>query len=50
MAEVVMTISAVTSIVLGLLTLVFPRLLRWPIGLYLVVTGVVALVSVSFAL
>ena len=37
-------ISAIMAIVIGLLVLIFPRLLRWGIGLYLVIWGILQLI------
>ncbi len=34
------TISAVLAIVLGLAVLLFPKLLRWAVGIWLIVHGV----------
>lgn len=36
-----LTISAVLAIVLGLAVLLFPKLLRWAIGLWLIVHGII---------
>jgi len=40
-----LTISAVLAIILGILVLAFPKLLRWAVGLYLLLFGVLQLVS-----
>jgi uncharacterized membrane protein HdeD (DUF308 family) len=40
---ITLTISAVLAIVLGLAVLLFPKLLRWAVGLYLVVFGILQL-------
>jgi len=40
---ITLTISAVLAIVLGLAVLLFPKLLRWAVGLYLVITGILQL-------
>ncbi|MCX6741890.1 MAG: DUF3096 domain-containing protein [Candidatus Pacearchaeota archaeon] len=37
-------IMAILTILFGVLILVFPKLLRWIIGLYLLVSGLVALI------
>jgi len=36
-------ISAIMAIVIGILVLIFPRLLRWALGLYLIVWGILQL-------
>lgn len=43
MAMVSFTISAVLAIVLGIVVLVFPKLLRWAVGLYLIIFGLLQL-------
>ena len=43
MATIALTISAILAIVLGILVLVFPKLLRWAVGLYLLVFGILQL-------
>jgi len=40
-----LTISALLAILLGILVLVFPKLLRWAVGLYLIIFGVLQLVN-----
>jgi len=40
---ITLTISAVLAIVLGLAVLISPKLLRWAVGLYLVITGILQL-------
>lgn len=45
MALISITLSAIVSIILGILILVFPKLLRWGVGLYLLITGLLMLVS-----
>ena len=39
------TISAVLAIIVGLLVLVFPKLLRIAVGLYLIIVGVLQLLG-----
>jgi len=39
-------VIAVLTILLGVLILLLPRILRWAIGLYLIVSGIVALIGV----
>jgi len=38
------TISAILAIIVGLLVLAFPKFLRWAIGLYLIVVGILQLI------
>lgn len=40
-----LTISAILAIVLGILILIFPKLLRWGVGLYLLIFGIIQLVN-----
>lgn len=42
---ITLTISALLAIVLGILILVFPKLLRWAVGLYLLIFGILQLVG-----
>ena len=39
-------VIAVLTILLGILVLLLPKILRWAIGLYLIVSGLTALISV----
>jgi uncharacterized membrane protein HdeD (DUF308 family) len=43
MVSISLTISAVLAIILGLLVLVWPKILRWAVGLYLIIFGIVQL-------
>lgn len=43
-----LTISAALAIILGLLILIFPKLLRWAVGLYLLVFGILQLTGNYF--
>lgn len=43
MVALSLTISAVLAIILGIVVLVFPSLLRWAIGLYLIIFGILQL-------
>ncbi|NCO10984.1 DUF3096 domain-containing protein [Candidatus Pacearchaeota archaeon CG_4_9_14_0_2_um_filter_39_13] len=43
MVAISLTISAVLAIILGIVVLVFPKLLRWAVGLYLIIFGVLQL-------
>lgn len=45
MATITLTISALLAIILGILVLVFPRLLRWAIGIYLIIFGLLQLLG-----
>jgi len=45
MVAVSFTISAVLAIIIGLLVLVFPKFLRWAIGLYLLIFGILQLLG-----
>jgi hypothetical protein len=46
MVAISLTISAVLSIILGLLILVWPKILRIALGLYFLVIGILGLVNV----
>jgi len=37
-------ISGILAIIVGLLILVFPKLLRWSVGLYFIIIGILQLV------
>jgi ABC-type arginine/histidine transport system permease subunit len=39
------TIGAILAIILGIAVLVFPKILRWAVGLYLLVFGILQLVN-----
>lgn len=45
MVAISLTISALLAIVLGILVLVFPKILRWAIGLYLLVWGILQMIN-----
>ncbi|MDP4039012.1 MAG: DUF3096 domain-containing protein [Candidatus Pacearchaeota archaeon] len=51
MPAISLTISAILAIILGVMILIFPRILRWAVGLYLLIFGVIQLLSnyVSFS-
>ncbi|NCN98950.1 DUF3096 domain-containing protein [Candidatus Pacearchaeota archaeon CG10_big_fil_rev_8_21_14_0_10_35_219] len=49
MVAISLTISAVLAIILGIAILVFPKILRWAVGLYLLVFGLLQLAG-GFAL
>jgi uncharacterized membrane protein len=40
MVTISLTISAVLAIVFGLAVLLFPKLMRWAVGLWLIVWGI----------
>jgi len=40
-----LTISAGLAIVLGILVLVFPKLLRWAVGIWLIAHGILQLIA-----
>jgi len=50
MASIVLTISAVLAIIVGILVLVWPRLLRVAIGIYLIFFGVMQLLQDNLGL
>jgi len=39
MATLSLTISAILAIILGVLILAFPKVLRWAVGIYLIIFG-----------
>lgn len=43
MVAIALTISAILAIILGILILAFPKLLRWAVGLYLLIFGILQL-------
>lgn len=45
MAVISLTISAVLAIILGFVVLIFPKFVRWALGLYLIVFGAIQLSS-----
>lgn len=48
MVLVSVAISAALAIILGLLILVFPKLLRWAVGLYLLIFGILQLLAQAY--
>ncbi len=44
MAALTITVSAILAIVVGLLILIWPKLLRIALGLYLIIAGILALI------
>ncbi len=45
MATISLTISAALAIILGIVVLIFPKLLRWAIGLYLIAFGLLQMTA-----
>lgn len=45
MVAISLTIAAVLAVIFGLLVLVFPKLIRWAVGLYFVVWGILQLIA-----
>ncbi len=45
MVAISLTISAVLAIILGIIVLVFPKILRWAVGLYLILFGILQLLG-----
>lgn len=43
MATLSFTITALLAIVLGLVVIIFPKLLRWAVGIYLILFGILQL-------
>jgi len=39
------TISATLAIIAGILILIFPKLVRWAVGLYLIAIGILSLLN-----
>lgn len=50
MASLVLTLSAIISILAGLLVLVWPKFLRLAIGLYLIAIGILQLLNNNLGL
>jgi uncharacterized membrane protein HdeD (DUF308 family) len=49
MPTVSLVISAGLAIILGIVILIFPKLLRWAVGLYLIVFGILQLLGQTLA-
>ncbi|GEM_PF-1555351 len=51
MAIISITISAILAIILGFVVLIFPKLLRWAVGVYLIIFGIIQLLGnfISFS-
>jgi uncharacterized membrane protein HdeD (DUF308 family) len=45
MVALSLTIAAILAVIFGLLVLAFPKLLRWTVGLYLLIWGILQLVA-----
>ncbi|HJX50769.1 MAG TPA: DUF3096 domain-containing protein [Candidatus Nanoarchaeia archaeon] len=43
MVAINFTISAILAIVVGIFVLAFPKFLRWAVGLYLIIAGILQL-------
>ena len=50
MVSIALTLSAIMAIIVGILVLVWPKLLRLAIGLYLIVFGVLQLAQDNLGL
>jgi uncharacterized membrane protein HdeD (DUF308 family) len=50
MVSLVLTLSAILSIIVGILVLVWPKFLRVAVGLYLLIFGVLQLLNMNFGL
>jgi len=46
MVAISLTISAILSIILGILILLFPKLLRIALGFYLLIIGILGLINI----
>ncbi|MBS3074571.1 DUF3096 domain-containing protein [Candidatus Pacearchaeota archaeon] len=44
MVTINLAISGILAILVGLLILIVPRLLRWAIGLYLIIVGILSFI------
>ena len=47
MASLILTISGILAVLLGILVLAIPKFLRFAVGIYLIVTGVVQLLNIN---
>jgi hypothetical protein len=45
MVAISLTIAAVLAVIFGILVLAFPKLLRWAVGLYFLIWGILQLVA-----
>jgi len=45
MAAISLTIAAVLAVIFGILVLVFPKLIRWAVGLYFLIWGILQLIA-----
>jgi len=48
MVAIAFTISAILAIIVGLLVLIWPKFLRLAVGIYLILFGILQLVSDNF--
>ncbi|PIN91405.1 DUF3096 domain-containing protein [Candidatus Pacearchaeota archaeon CG10_big_fil_rev_8_21_14_0_10_32_14] len=47
MVAIVLNIIAILAIIVGILILAFPRFLRYSIGLFLIISGILGLLSAN---
>jgi len=45
MVGVTLTISAILAILFGILVIAFPKLIKWMVGLYLIIVGILQLLN-----
>lgn len=45
--SIALNIAAILAILVGILVLVFPRFLRYAVGLYLIIAGILGLLSAN---
>jgi len=45
MVSITLTISAILAILFGILVIAFPKLIKWMIGLYLIIAGILQLLA-----
>ncbi|MGV8142466.1 MAG: DUF3096 domain-containing protein [Candidatus Pacearchaeota archaeon] len=50
MVAIAFTLSAILAIIVGILILIWPKLLRFALGLYLVIFGILQLLSDNYGL
>ena len=48
MVAMSITISALLALILGIMILIFPKILRWAVGIYLIAIGLLQLMSSYF--
>jgi len=47
MASIILTISAILAIVIGLMVLFWPKILRYAVGIYLLLIGILRLIEIN---